>query len=181
MTNDQKINIILESIKKLGTIPLYDWIARELNEHDRQSENNHRIIINKMVDNGLIKRARDGSERYEVTTKGIDITEKGGWLKHLIDQMTEEQKVHRLLEFMAKTGEYHWSPETLMPAFDNLLNESEIEYLCLILIDNGDVNDNRTKDGFAIGFSERSKSVFHGKKYLKARPTHEIKIDVGQI
>ena len=103
MTNDEKISFILESIKNHGTIRLYDWIARQLNEHDRASENNHRIMINKMVDNGLIKRAKDGSERYEVTTKGISITEKGGWLKYLIDQMTEGQKVHRLLEFIWET------------------------------------------------------------------------------
>lgn len=91
--------------------------------------------------------------------------------EHLInfDSMTDEEKMHKVLEYAIKTkpDQFSWDVSELTPAFDNALNEYEVQYLCQQLLDNGDVVDCITKDGFAIGINEKSKAAFHGKKYLK--------------
>jgi len=43
--------------------------------------------------------------------------------------------------------------------------------VCQLIIDNGDARDLSGKDGFGIGFIDRSKAAYYGKKY--AQPKRE--------
>ena len=99
--------------------------------------------------------------------------------------MTEGEKIHRVLEHAIKTNpdQFSWNMDELTPAFDNSLNEYEVQYLCQLLLDNGDVADCITKDGFEIGINEKSKAAFYSKKYLKNKPSQQttVKVDIGQI
>lgn len=100
----------------------------------------------------------------------------------IISNMTDDQKIHQMLEFMLRTNpnKFDWTPLELMPAFADAISEHEIQYLCQILIDNNDVSDNRTKDGFSVGFIDRTRNAFHGKKYLKTNKAPNFHINQVQ-
>ena len=115
--------------------------------------------------------------------QGTKIKDAGGLMKFNVNSMTDEQKIHKLLEFMWTTDKdrYDWDASSLMPAFQNVLNEYEVKHLCRMLIKNGDVRANETKDGFSIGFIDESKSAFHVKKYLRSTQQPIVNITTGDI
>ena len=98
MNNDERINIILDSLEEGDIVPMYDWLERKLNEYDRQSEKNHRIIIEEMTEKNLIKKQSTDREVYGITSRGAEIVRSGGWLKHLLDHMSDNEKIHQLLQ-----------------------------------------------------------------------------------
>ncbi len=127
-----------------------------------------------MLNEGLIKKDSSGSDDMPMvvlTKHGLDIIGKGGWLKHRFNGLTGGQKIHRILQYMWETDQskFDWTPNELMPAFSNLVEENEIQALCLELIEQGDVADNRSKDGFSVGSVDRTAAALHRKKYLNGQ------------
>jgi hypothetical protein len=184
MTTGQKKDKLLNEID-LTARPfshLYKkWINKE--EEDEKIY----FLMEEMISEGLIKIGEFQSPNGEFVTldiKGQKIKEAGGFLKVEYETMSEGEKIHRLLKYIVESNSsnWEWTSESLMPAFEDALNKYEIEYLCGVLITNGDVADNRNKDYFAIGFTDISKSAYFGKKYLN-RPTHSqsVKVDIGQF
>ena len=142
-----------------------------------------RGLITTMLIEDLISEVTPYSLIFTLTKKGEKVKRAGGWIKYKNDSMTEDERVHKLLEFMWTTNKerYDWDLASLVPAFSNVLNEYEIRRLCQILIENGDARDNRTKDGFSIGFIDESKSAFHSKKYLQEARQPTVSITTGDI
>jgi len=118
---------------------------------------------------------------YFLTSSGLKELWKMN--KEQLDKMPDEEKVHRLLEFMWTTNpnKYDWNISELIPAFDDWQNEYAIKHLCKILIANKDVNNLETKGGFSIGFNENSKIAYHGNKYLKTSTSVQPQLTIGTI
>ncbi len=132
------------------------------------------LLMYEMMRLGLIKYEDKNGVPTEwcfviLDIKGQRIKDAGGFLKVKIQQMNDEEKIHQLLQYVFNTdgNRFGWSPSDLTPAFSEQLNEDEIRYLCQILIDGNDASDLSTKDGFEIGITDKTKSAFYGKKYLR--------------
>jgi len=85
--------------------------------------------------------------------------------------MSEGEKLHRLLEFMAKTGEKTYLYEELIPAFSYGIfkkpNEKEIERLCGILIQDELVVDAPGKKSGGIAIKPQAVAAFYANKYYQ--------------
>jgi hypothetical protein len=180
-------DVMIESV--LSFMKEYTWhyeLYKEKNNVFSRHVPDERLrsLITTMLLEDLINEITPFSNIYSLTKKGEIVKRAGGWRKHKNDSMTENEKVHRLLEYMWTTNKdrYDWDIKSLTPAFSNLLNEYELKHLCKVLIDNADVRDNRTKDGFSIGFIDEAKSAFHVKKYLRVTTQQPIvSIQTGDI
>ena len=85
--------------------------------------------------------------------------------------MSEGEKLHRLLEFIAKTGEKSYSYEDLIPAFNYGVfkkpNEKEIERLCAILINDELVVDAPDKKSGGINVKPQAVAAYYANKYFQ--------------
>ena len=65
--------------------------------------------------------------------------------------MTNEEKLHRILEFLAKEKVAHnksrFSTKQISKAFNTKLNDLELIALCRTLIENGDVKECTSNSG----------------------------------
>ncbi len=150
------------------------------------------LLMNEMINDGLIKyEDKNGTPRewcfMILDIRGQKIKEAGGWLKVKYKSMSDDEKVHRLLEYVVNNdpNRFGWTPSDLKDAFEDSLNEFEIRYICQILIDNDDARDLTTKDVFEIGIIDKSKTAYYGKKYKPKQstisPPGQQTINIGTI
>lgn len=190
MTTGQKKDIMLNALEFNGK-PFTELYKKLIDKDEEEGKIDH--LMNEMINDGLIKyEDKNGTPRewcfMILNIKGLKVKEAGGWLKVKYQTMSDEGKVHRLLDYVIKTepNRFGWTASELMPAFENSLNEHEIRHICQQLIDNDDARDLTTKDGFEVGMIDKSKSAFYGKKYSKGKqtaqvsPTHQT-ITIGTI
>lgn len=85
--------------------------------------------------------------------------------------MSEGEKLHRLLEYIAKTGEKSYLYEDLIPAFSYGMfkkpNEKEIERLCAILINDELVVDAPGKKSGGIAIKPQAVAAYYANKYFQ--------------
>jgi hypothetical protein len=180
MTRDKQIDLILKNVSNEGqhfSVLYQRWIDPSINP--RSNNNKVDLLMNEMLGLRLIKYEELSLHEMGVVVidyEGARINETGGWLKHKLDALTDEEKIHRLLEFMLKSSpdKYSWSSEELQNAFENALDQYEVEYLAQRLIDDGIAHNRITLSGFGIGVSEKTKQAFAGKKYLKNKGAQSV-------
>ena len=85
--------------------------------------------------------------------------------------MSEGEKLHRLLEFMAKTGQKSYTYDELIPAYTYGIfkkpNEKEIERLCAVLINDELVSDAPTSKSGGIAVKPQAIAAYYAKKYFQ--------------
>lgn len=86
-------------------------------------------------------------------------------------ELSDEQKLHSILEYMIerqeKDNQQCFTSEEIRVGLSTSLNISEIEYLCVTLIDDGFVRDIRSKDGFGICTNDATSQAYFARHYLK--------------
>lgn len=101
-------------------------------------------------------------------------------------KMTKKEKVHRILEFVCsendRTRKSGFDSEEISKAFTPELDTYEVNILCKILIDNGDVKDCTTMDEarkrlVAILVINATHEAYHTKKYLEDEEPFSIPLN----
>jgi hypothetical protein len=99
-----------------------------------------------------------------------------------LDNMSEGEKIHKLLEYMDSQGGFEGQAEDLMHVFNNSLNLYELKHMCQVLIDNGDVLKGHSKGNYNFKFNDASRRALGSKKYLKeSNVSMPITISIGQL
>lgn len=84
--------------------------------------------------------------------------------------MSEEEKIHRLLKYIVKTGQTTYEYDELIPAFSYGLfrkpNVKEIERLCQAMIFDGLVSDSPGKKYGGIAVKPQAIEAYYGGKYF---------------
>ncbi|QSE98995.1 hypothetical protein [Fulvivirga lutea] len=78
--------------------------------------------------------------------------------------MNQDELTHKILEVIVESDFQSISDVELSKTLR--IDSSFIRQACLTLIDNDDVRDCRTKDGFSIGTKQATADAFYTKKYL---------------
>lgn len=99
--------------------------------------------------------------------------------------MSEEEKIHRLLKYIVKTGQTTYEYDELIPAFSYGLfrkpNVKEIERLCQAMIFDGLVSDSPGKNFGGIAIKPHAIEAYYGNKYFteSEKPGYSLKAVAG--
>ena len=184
MTPGQKKNRLLNEIEVSPKI--FSRLYKRLIDENEEDEKIF-FLMDEMIDTDDTIRMADtyprDSEVVVITPRGQKIKDAGGWLKVKYESMSEGDKIQRLLKYAIETypDKFGWNTSELATAFEDTLNEYELQHLGQQLIDNGDAADCITKDGFEIGINEKSKAALYSKKYLKGNSSNPIPQPTIQI
>jgi hypothetical protein len=190
MTTGQKKDLMLRAIEFNGK-PFTQLYRKLVDKNDDDGKID--LLMNEMMNDGLIKYEDKNNVPRDwnfviLDIKGQKIKDAGGWLTVKYQSMDKDEKIYRLLKYAIETdaSRFGWTVNELMPAFEDALNEYEIQHLCEQLIENNDAKNLTTKDGFEIGIIEKSRSAFYGEKYSKSKQSVQIQptsqsITIGTI
>jgi hypothetical protein len=160
-SKDPCLSILIYKEFKLESLP-----SAVFNEYLREMDRDDVLHINEMSGDRHI---------LFITDKGRRLLFEGGYVKTL-KQMTKKEKLHRIVEFLStendRTKKSGFDSGEIAKAFQPELDIYEVNTLCKILMNDGDVRDCTSKDQsarqeVAVLVINATHDAYHTNKYLE--------------
>jgi len=120
-TRDEKIDIVLSDFKSNPSISIGDYLYYKFGDPNNMDNRNEcKIIIRVMEENDLI--ASNDGNIYFIRPKGIEILDKGGWIKYVENKKRNKDsliaiKVKEAEKITKETKLLKWQIKTFWPLF----------------------------------------------------------------